>query len=889
METTKLTDTIKNTLDTITSDHTLAINFSKGQECFHKDKCLVLYCSSSKFGVLVEEPDRDTVIELHNDNDDNLVLPYNYRSESGWRSAEIAALLCLYDQVSNTGAGSFPDHRKYTREGMIHRVLAERSLKASKAEFRIEWADNIYGDHWVYNQKGERYRVFLRDFESETGYSNSPDARTNKLGTTKHIIAAFHQLKRDEALMNRLSKKFPFVEIYLDPRNEYRVSWAYPEQLPEEVSSLINDFFNEEKFIKDEYLKDFLPFLDQAQVYDMVKIRPEVIEKVDSAYEEEMLNWVRQNYQIPYDQIKADMYPYQQKGVEAITYKKGMILADEMGLGKTLQAIAASVAKKHIFGFKKTLIICPASLKEQWKKEIERFTNEQAHIVQGGPKERLKQYLTSEAYFLILNYELVLRDTVSINKAGIDFLVLDEAQRAKNFETKTANAIKRIEKKHCLILTGTPIENKLSDLYSLMQIIDEHFLGPLWEFSYQHCFFDHENINKINGYYNLENLKKRLKPVLLRREKKKVIKELPNINQVDVMVELGLLQADYHAGYASGLHRILKKKFLTPADHTRIHQLLTGMRMVCNSTFLVDNETNESTKMMELEHILLEKLDILHADHKIIIFSEWIKTHKLIGELLRKYDLQYIEFNGTVPVAKRGKLIETFENNPQCKFFLSTESGGAGLNLQVADTLINFELPWNPAKKNQRIGRIDRLGQQKMHLTVINLITKNSIEMRIASGLMLKQNLFEGVLNDTVNTDAVDFSEKGRSQFLSDLEEMVSGFDTSDELHEVAEQVEDEDSELLTTELLSDNEPAIINDTVKKSSGAKTDTQPLEISEKPVQTEQLEGVLQKGMGFFSGLYQIATGQEMGAEEQQINIDKDTGEVTMKFKLPGFGK
>lgn len=293
---------------------------------------------------------------------------------------------------------------------------------------------------------------------------------------------------------------------------------------------------------------------------------------------------------------------------------------------------------------------------------------------------------------------------------------------------------------------------------------------------------------------------------------------------------------------------------------------------------------------MELEHILLEKLDVLHANHKIIIFSEWIKTHKLIGELLRKYDLQYIEFNGTVPVAKRGKLIETFENNPNCKFFLSTESGGAGLNLQVADTLINFELPWNPAKKNQRIGRIDRLGQEKMYLTVINLITKDSIEMRIASGLMLKQNLFEGVLNDTVSTDAVDFSEKGRSQFLSDLEEMVAGFDAPNEPHEQAEPVEEEDSDLLAAELLSDNEPAFINDTVKESSGAKTDnTQPLEASENPVQTEQLEGVLQKGMGFLSGLYQMATGREMGAEEQQINIDKDTGEVTMKFKLPGFGK
>ena len=138
-----------------------------------------------------------------------------------------------------------------------------------------------------------------------------------------------------------------------------------------------------------------------------------------------------------------------------------------MGLGKTIQAIAAAIFKKQIFDFKKTLIICPASIKAQWKKEIERFSGEKAIIIQGTPEQREEQYCDKEHYFMIVNYETVLRDSWAINKSGIDFLILDEAQRVKNYETKTAAAVKRLHPKHVLIITGTPIENRLIDIYSI--------------------------------------------------------------------------------------------------------------------------------------------------------------------------------------------------------------------------------------------------------------------------------------------------------------------------------------------------------------------------------------------------------------------------------------
>lgn len=807
-----------------------------------------------------------------------------------WTSEYIAGLLHLKDNFLPSHKNRFSDHKTYSREGMIARVLEERNLKAEKENYRFQWADNIHGDHVVFSPTGSKYKVFLRDFVQQIGYSDSPDARLNKLGTSKHIMAAFKYLEAHPEVANKLSNEYPFVEVFLDPLHDYRITWHYPYDLPSEIIALFDTFFGDLAFIPKGAEKDFVPFIEQAEVFDTIVVRPEVNDLLDKICRQESMKWVNDHYEIPYDKINATLFPYQQKGVEFITYKEGCILADEMGLGKTLQAITSAVAKKEIFGFRKTLIICPASLKDQWKREIEKFTDEKAINVTGSPEERAEIYQKGEAYFFIVNYETVLRDSRAINAAGFDFLILDEAQRIKNFETKTANAVKRITKNHILVLTGTPIENRLTDLFSIMQAIDHEFLGPLWEFSYQYCLFDHHLPNKINGYYDLHKLKEKLKPVLLRREKKDVLKELPQVSMQDVKVSLAPLQQEYHSGYARGLSQIIHKKFKTPMDFTKMQQLLAAMRMVCNSTYLIDEEEPyESPKIDELEHILIEKLDILNSDRKIIIFSEWLKSQYLIGKMLKKYDLKYVAFSGKIPVKKRGEYIKKFEEDKDCKFFLSTESGGAGLNLQVADTLINFELPWNPAKKNQRIGRIDRLGQQNTHLTVINFITFDSIEMRIASGLMLKENLFEGVLNNSNDIQTVDFSEKGRAQFLEELAKMTDEFIMDDaskeDIAKTEENIEDETEALtLQNETPESKSPNETDLSQKEAEDQKNNTPSSPAEPSPA---QLEEVLQQGMGFFSGLYQMATGATMDAQDQKINVDQETGEVTMKFKLPGF--
>jgi len=177
----------------------------------------------------------------------------------------------------------------------------------------------------------------------------------------------------------------------------------------------------------------------------------------------------------------------------------------------------------------------------------------------------------------------VLRDHQAINRAGFDILILDEAQRAKNYETLTASSLKRLDVKHKLVITGTPIENRLIDIFSIMSILDPEFFGPLWEFSYQHCLFDPDKPNKINGYYNLQKLNKKLSEVLIRREKRKVISQLPKYPADNYSVNLSPMQAEFHASYAKGLAQIIRKKFLTPYDLQKMQLLLANMRMVCDS------------------------------------------------------------------------------------------------------------------------------------------------------------------------------------------------------------------------------------------------------------------------------------------------------------------
>lgn len=855
------TERIKEHLNVLKNTEDFVYELRQGNALYVNGQAQVLTQSKNRFEVGVDDEFNDfkVQLEINGEIDGNC----NCKSQN-WCSHKIASLLQVSENLSRFDSDGKPEGKAYTREGMKKRVLEERAEKARKANYYTQFSDNVFGEHILVNERDKRYKLTFRDFEKEEGYCSCKDFKTNKLGTCKHLMFAFQKAKESKLKKNK-AWQYPFVEVYLDPLNDYKIAWYYPDALPEDITVLIESYFGEDRLLDDSKIPSFLNFIRSAESFKQILIRPEVLGIIEENFNRKIIEKVKENTQPDFSLLKAKLYPYQKEGVIFSTYRKGAIIADEMGLGKTLQAIGVAIFKKELFGFRKTLVICPASLKSQWKNEIEKFTDEKAVVVEGTPSEREKLYEETEALFQIINYETVLRDRKVINKTDFDFIILDEAQRIKNYETITANAIKSLQKKHALVITGTPIENKLIDLFSIVDFVVPNMLAPLWEFSYQHCYFDHAHKNKITGYYNLQELKQRMQPILIRREKQDVLEQLNEVTQLDIPVEMHPVQQDYHASSASSIAKILGKKFKTPYDMQMLTKHLQSMRMACDSSYLVDKESMHSPKMVELEEILLEKLDMHNNSRKIIIFSEWKRMNHIIGKMLEKNDLGFTELNGTVPVKNRKKLIREFETNPNCRVFLSTEAGGAGLNLQVADTVINFELPWNPAKKNQRIGRIDRLGQKNKNLTVINLITRNSIEMKIASGLVVKQNLFDSVLSPDNREDVVDFSEKGRAQFLQQLEEAMSEFSSP----------ENQENNGVDTELALE----------KDLSGLEAENTKREQKERIEKLEELETVMNRGMDFLSGMFKMSTGKEFSTSENKIEVNKETGEVVMRFKMP----
>ncbi|MFV0539909.1 MAG: DEAD/DEAH box helicase [Aestuariibaculum sp.] len=852
----------------------------KAKHIFENNDYVILSQGKHEITVQIDNENNEYNVHILSfEDDDDLSLKINGTSEE-WNVIGLSALYVIADAFAGK---TLSEGKKYTREGMVKRVLSERMDKARKADYKVILGNSLYGEHTLTNEKGRSYQVTLRDFTKKTGYINNIDWKTNKLGTTKHILYLFNYLEENPGKAKKLSKSFPFIEIYTDPLNDYKISWYFPEELHDDEQRLLNAYFGTKTYINHSKTAQFFSFLQKSKDFSRIKIRDEVYEKIESHFEEFELNQIKEHTKLDYSPIKATLYPYQKEGVEFSVFKKGVIIADEMGLGKTLQAITTAILKKELFGFKKTLIICPASLKHQWKNEILKFSNEGATPIEGLPDVRAKEYTTNPDFFHIINYETVLRDLPEINRAGYDFVILDEAQKIKNYETKTAISIKSIQKKHALVITGTPLENKLLDIYSIVQFLDQKLLAPQWEFSYKHCIFDTQQKNKIHGYYNLRSLKKLLNPILIRREKRNVFNQLPNVIQKNVYVALSDEQAMMHANFSAGIAKILGKKFKTTYDWQKLMLLLTNMRMVCNSSYLIDKHTHHSPKLVELRDILVEQLDIKNTkNRKVVIFSEWVTMLSLIGEMLKKEGITFTTLTGKVPVKKRQALIKEFEENDACKVFLSSESGGAGLNLQVADCVINFEIPWNPAKKNQRIGRIDRIGQKKQKLHVFNLLSQNSIEMKIATGLLLKQNLFEGVLNDANLTDEVDFSKKGKSQFINQLEEVISenGSFTTPKI------VVDED------EILAEDEPVL---TIKdefpaQNTSVSAPKEPLEkpesiVSESVTEFNQMEEVMTKGMEFLTGLFQMSTGQKLSdGSTPKVKVDKETGEVSISFKM-----
>jgi hypothetical protein len=612
-----------------------------------------------------------------------------------------------------------------------------------------------FGTFRVRSTSSGIYEVEIRSLSQRENSCGCPDWRVNGLGTCKHIEGVL------EALRHRGKRAFAAAALAGNPRAEIfpAVDGSYAVQLRRPAMGGAADAVIAGRAGPDGLLAGdplaTLPGLRRdldAMPPGTVRFSRHLQNRLDEEIRRRRRVEDRDRFKAEVaagtatlDLLHHSLLPYQVDGMLHLAFGERALLADEMGLGKTVQAIAACELLRRRRGIARVLVVLPASLKAEWEDQIARFTELSVTVVSGPRPERLRQY-TADTFFILVNYEQVLIDRQDINRlVGADVVILDEAQRIKNWQTKTAQAVKELRSPYAFVLTGTPLENRIDEVYSIVQYLDPRLLGPLFRFNRDFYVLDHRG--RPTDYKNLGELRRRLAPVMLRRRKDEVEDQLPgrtvDTYYVTMTPEQRLRYGDYEMP-ASRLIAQAQRRPLTKEEFDRLQQLLACMRMICDTPYILDPDCRVSPKLDELENVLGELL--ADPSRKIIIFSEWERMLELVRELAVEFGVEFSWHTGSVPQDKRRVEIRRFKNDPACRLFLSTDSGSVGLNLQVASAVINMDLPWNPARLEQRIARAWRKHQTRA-VTVINLVCEDSIEHRIQHILTQKQGLADGVLD----------------------------------------------------------------------------------------------------------------------------------------------
>jgi len=684
-----------------------------------------------------------------------------------------------------------------------------RRWRAQNEAFVIRNTDPrypIFSNFNVRSGSGMTYSVEIRDLAQRQFHCQCVDFRINGLGTCKHVEAVLTQV---EARFPKLFKAAategsPRVEVVVAPEAGSLCVQTGSRPVPRALSK----WFGGDGLLLNGSPEETLTALRDLGVKRLPDLRlsQEIEPWMEARQRAGELRKLRHEYELrvqrgewPGQETLEPLFPYQRDGMLHLAFTERALLADEMGLGKTIQAIAACALLHRLGQANRVLVVTPASLKTEWEEQIQRFTNLPYHLVFGRRFERLQAYTQAgcrpdegadsrrprgrgeageendpgliasaatgnKPFFTIVNYEQMLADSLEVNeRLRPDIIVLDEAQRIKNWSAKTTQAIKRLRSRYAFILTGTPIENRIDELYSLMDFLNPSLLGPLFRFNRE--YYDLDERGRPSGYRNLHQLQERIRPYLLRRRKTDVETELPERTDRNFFVPLTEKQQVEYNEYdrvVGRLAHLAKRRQLTQQEQEKLLRNLGMMRMTCDTNFILNPQDRSCAKLPELEKILEECRE--NAGVKVLVFSEWERMLELVRDVCERLGLGFAWHTGSVPQRRRRGEINAFKSDPDCRVFLSTDSGSTGLNLQIASVVINCDLPWTPAKLEQRIARAWRKNQTRP-VTVINLVAQKTIEEKMLETLANKQALSDGILDRRGDLNAIPLRTGGQAFF----------------------------------------------------------------------------------------------------------------------------
>lgn len=770
---------------------------------------------------------------------------------------------------------------------------SKMSLKEWQIKLRVQAADkdnfsitgNGNGEFVVSNYStSHKYEVVWKGLGHPLNRCSCMDFRTSRLMTCKHLEAVKKHIQTRKSYTSRRYYSCLYVDYSEMPR--LRLYCAGKDAM--KIRELGNRIFDVDGFadMSSLYFLRIRYFINDAR-----KCSPDFIctadaqELIDRFFDdkarEERLNeifcdrfWWKE-----YLVKGITPYPYQVEGMEFAARAGRCLIADEMGLGKTIQAIGTA-SLLHREGFVgSVLIVCPTSLKYQWQKEIKKFCGKDALVIEGLQTQRTKMY-DAPQLFKIVSYNALSNDMKLLKEIIVDMLVMDEVQRLKNWNTQIAKGVRRIKADYKVILSGTPLENKLEELYSVVQLVDQYSLGPYYEFRDNHIMTN--ATGKVIGYKNLNEVGQSLSHLLKRRRKCEVALQLPERMDKNLFVPMTKEQMVIHDELKGNVARLVfkwkKMHYLSDTDRRRMLLMLSQMRMVCDSTYILDQQSRNDTKVDEAVNIINSVVE--SGNDKVVIFSQWERMTRLVAQELEKAGVGYEYLYGGVPSAKRKELMDNFNDNPDARVFISTDAGCTGLNLQTASYLINLDLPWNPAILEQRIGRIYRIGQRN-NIQVINLVSMGTIEEQMLAKLQFKSSMFAGALDGGDDEVLLEGNK---------LQEIVDQFDFENaeeqpvvvEMEPMEEVVQvDMDKELI---------PAVTEEQSAMSDAGAADT-PSTSAQAPVSEQEpipdpAVDVVRQGVSFITGLVEVLKDPQACKRmvDAIVTEDKETGKTSLNIPV-----
>ena len=788
------------------------------------------------------------------------------------------------------------------QRALRQQVAREETMAVTAVDER-----NLPGEYEVRNpQTRQTYKVVYRGEHSPWNYCSCMDFKTSRLGTCKHIekvklwLDGVGDGHLAAARRRRVHTEMPaYTSVYLSYTEGRQVKIRVGSDHREEFMQLAAHYFDAEgvmfPYAFDDYDKLLIAaaeidssFRFYQDAIDFIleqrerKFRSQLIGK----YTDERLDHL----------LNANLYPYQKEGIRFAFERGRSIIADEMGLGKTIQAIGTAELLRREGLAEQVLVVCPTSLKYQWQREIERFVKDTEHtaehpltlVIEGNPLKRKEQY-ASDVPYKIVSYNCMSNDVKMWGSLQTEVLIMDEVQRLKNWKTQISMAARKVKSDYAVILSGTPLENKLEELYSVMEFADNYCLGPYWQFKDECIVVD--SGGKTIGYKNLNRVGATARQRLIRRTKKQVALQMPSRTDQNLFVPMTTEQMGMHEEYKEQVAKLVykwrKQHFLTEKDRKKLLQFLSMMRMVCDSTYILDQKSRYDTKVTETMSILQSVFD--NGDEKVVVFSQWERMTRLIAYELDKMGVGYEYLHGGVPSVKRRDLINNFTDDPDCRVFLSTDAGSTGLNLQAGSIMINLDLPWNPAVLEQRIARIYRLGQER-HVQVINLVAKDTIEEQMLGKLRFKSAMFEGVLDGGEDTI-----------FLSNESKFTAMMDTLGEVMEEEEQKPDiptAPADSLDDDAASEPEP--VKDEAPEAAASEEEIAAPSVvpddsdapmapptPKAPAVPRQPQELVAQGISFLSGLAQTLQSPEATQQlvDSIVETNAETGESHLRIPVP----